>query len=118
MYNPTHIDETFSSDPWSSAERALRPIVFNTLPSINLLQVGAAGDLSQTVAVTTLWADPSNHATTYGPTANGFWKFGTNLFPQFLFPATAGFLIGFSGTIQSGTVQMDLELLDASSKSI
>src|SRR5262249_9608502 len=59
--------------------------------------------------------DPSNHAATYGNSATGYWRFGTNLFPQFLYPTQATFLVGFVGTVQSGTVQMDLELLDASS---
>jgi hypothetical protein len=102
-------------DPWNSSSRRLRPIVYTRVPKTPLTSISGTGDISQPVATTTLWADPSNHATTYGVSATGYWRLGTNLFAQFLYPTQATYLVGFAGTIQSGTVQMDLELLDASS---
>ena len=108
-------DQIISADPWSFSSRPLRPIVYTRTPKTALSSVGATGDISQPVATTTLWADPSNHATSYGVSATGYWRLGTNLFAQFLYPTQAIYLVGFAGTIQSGTVQTDLELLDASS---
>ena len=105
-----------TTDPWDSTTRSLRPIVCNKLGSNNLILVGAAGDISQPVAVTTLWANPSNHAITYRNQREWILEIrDQSLSMQFLFPAQASFLVGLSGTIQSGTVQMDIELLDAMS---
>jgi hypothetical protein len=102
-------------DPWSSTEHSLRPVVFKRTPSIGLTALGATGDITQSVATVTIWADPADHTKTFGQSPNGFWRFGTNLFAEFTFPTQASFLVGYLGTIQSGTVQVDLELLDSSS---
>src|ERR1041385_1969666 len=96
--------EQNSAKPWSFSSRHLRPIVFTRTPKTVPASIIIAGDIPQPVATTTVWADPSDHATTYGVSATGYWRLGTNLFAQFVYPTQATFFAAFLGTIQSGTV--------------
>ncbi len=95
--------------------QALRPLVVINTQSNQIATVGANGDSSVPVLTTTIWANSSDHTQTYGRTVSGYWQWNYNLFPAFSFPGAAFFFAGLGGTVQSGSLQMDLELLDASS---
>jgi len=93
---------------------AFRPLVVVNTQSHQISTVGANGDSTVPVSTTTLWANSSDHTQTYGNSYSGFWQWNYNLFPSFTFPAAAFFFAGLAGTVQNGSIQMDLELLDAS----
>jgi hypothetical protein len=92
----------------------LRPLVITSSQSRQTLSAGASGDVSVGVATTTLWFDASDHSKTYGQSRSGYWQWNFNLFPTFAFPGCASFYPALGGTVQSGSIQMDLELLDGS----
>jgi hypothetical protein len=94
---------------------ALRSIVITSTQSRQTQSAGGSGDISVGVATTTTWANPADHSQTYGISQSGPWQWYVNIFPEFGFPACASFFIGYGGTVQSGSVELDLELLDASS---
>ena len=94
---------------------SLRPIVITTTPSHAYSSVGASGDVSVPVFTTTIWANSSDHTQAFGTSQSGYWQWYYNLFPQFTLPACAFYFVAYSGTVQSGSIQMDLELLDAAS---
>ena len=98
-----------------TTNRAFRPVVITSSQSRKFSSVVASGDSSVPVSTTTLWANPSDHSQTYGTTVSGYWQWYYNLFPGFSFPGAAFFFAGLGGTVQSGSIQMDVELLDAAS---
>jgi hypothetical protein len=103
------------SNVWPKGNQALRPIVITWTPDQTLTSVGASGDISLSFSETILWADVSDHSQTYGVAVNGFWQWYLNLFPAFDFPGGAGYTGAFGPTVQSGTLSLTLDLLDAAS---
>lgn len=92
---------------------SLRPLVITSSQSTLNFSVGAPGDISVPIFETVVWANASDHTQTYGNSQSGYWQWWFNLLPAFSFPGCATFFAGLGGTVQSGSVQLDLELLDA-----
>ena len=102
-------------DAWGAENRALRPLVVTWTPGDATTSIGAAGDISMGSSETTVWADDSDHTQTFGGAVNGFWQWYVNLFPAFDFPGAAGYFAPLGGSVQSGALQVYLDLLDGSS---
>ena len=105
--------QTQTDGAWSSQILPLRPIVVTWIAETRVTFAGASGDISVGASETTVWADDTDHSVTYGPALNGNWQWYLNLFPGFSFPAAAGFDVAYLGTTQGGTLQVFLDLLDA-----
>jgi hypothetical protein len=102
-------------DVWVAEIRPLRPLVVTWAPDDATTSIGAAGDISMSSSETVVWADDSDHTQTFGDAVNGFWQWYVNLFPAFDFAGAAGYFAPLGGSIQGGTLQLYLDLLDASS---
>lgn len=78
-------------------------------PDEALLTTGFTGDLTVNSSELFTWASAIDHTQTFGKSKNGFWQWGVNLFPLYAF----GQISAIPLADQSGTVEFDYQLLDA-----